>query len=53
MIAEIDAIVVDGRTYITEKVIESGRKLRIIARAGVGLDNIDINARKIYEGTIS
>ena len=53
MIAEIDAIVVDGRTYITEKVIESGRKLRIIARAGVGLDNIDIKSRKIYEGTIS
>lgn len=44
MIAEIDAIVVDGRTHITEKVIESGRKLRIIARAGVGLDNIDVKA---------
>jgi D-3-phosphoglycerate dehydrogenase len=51
MIVEIDAIVVDGRTCITEKVIESGRKLRIIARAGVGLDNIDVKAaekRGIY-----
>lgn len=42
MVEDIEAIVVDGRTYITEKVIESGRKLRIIARAGVGLDNIAV-----------
>lgn len=50
MIEEINAIVVDGRTYITEKVIESGRKLRIIARACVGLDNIDVKAAKKKRG---
>jgi D-3-phosphoglycerate dehydrogenase len=29
---------------VTEPVIAAGRKLRIIARLGIGLDNIDINA---------
>ncbi|MEE8354516.1 MAG: hydroxyacid dehydrogenase [Candidatus Bathyarchaeia archaeon] len=39
-----DAIVVRSRTEVTERVLEAGRMLKAVARAGVGLDNIDLNA---------
>ena len=46
-VPEFDAIVVRGRTKVTESVIRAGTKLRTIARSGVGLDNIDLeSARK-------
>ena len=38
------ALVVRNRTKVTADVIASAPKLKIIARAGVGLDNIDIKA---------
>jgi D-3-phosphoglycerate dehydrogenase/(S)-sulfolactate dehydrogenase len=38
------ALVVRNRTKVTADVIASASKLRVIARAGVGLDNIDIKA---------
>lgn len=40
------AIVVRSRTKVTREVIEKGRKLKIIARVGVGLENIDIKTAK-------
>ncbi len=43
-IPEYDAVVVRSRTKITSSVIEAGKKLRVIGRAGVGLDNIDVEA---------
>jgi D-3-phosphoglycerate dehydrogenase len=47
VIPEFDAIVVRGRTRVTDSVIRAGTKLRAIARSGVGLDNIDLeSARK-------
>ncbi|HVD36998.1 MAG TPA: 3-phosphoglycerate dehydrogenase, partial [Nitrososphaeraceae archaeon] len=36
-----DVIVVRSRTKITKPVIDSAAKVKIIARVGVGLDNID------------
>ena len=36
-----DVIVVRSRTKITRPVIDSAAKVKIIARVGVGLDNID------------
>jgi len=45
-IAEFDALVVRGRTKVTDAVIGAGTKLRAIARSGVGLDNIDIQAAR-------
>lgn len=46
-IAEFDAVIVRGRTKITGAVLNAGGKLKAIARAGVGLDNIDLEtARK-------
>ena len=43
-INEYDGIVVRSRTKVTREVIENASNLKIIARAGVGVDNIDLNA---------
>jgi D-3-phosphoglycerate dehydrogenase len=43
-IAGYDAIVVRSPTKLTADVIAAANKLRYIGRAGVGVDNIDINA---------
>ena len=45
-VGDFDAIVVRSRTKVTERVLEAGRRLKAVARAGVGLDNIDLNATK-------
>ena len=39
-----DVIVVRSRTKITEEVISNTKKAKIIARVGVGLDNIDVES---------
>jgi D-3-phosphoglycerate dehydrogenase len=44
MIADYDAIIVRSPTRVTADVIEAGRRLRFIGRAGVGVDNIDVYA---------
>ena len=44
IIPEYDALIVRSGTRVTAKVIEAARSLKVIARAGVGLDNIDIEA---------
>ena len=41
---EATALVVRNRTKVTADVIAAAPKLKVIARAGVGLDNIDIKA---------
>ena len=38
------ALVVRNRTQVTREIIEAAPNLKIIARAGVGLDNIDVKA---------
>src|SRR5207237_1314657 len=42
LIGEYDALVVRSETKVTSDVISAGKKLKVIARAGVGFDNIDI-----------
>ena len=44
IIGEYDALMVRSQTKVTAKIIEAGKKLKIIGRAGVGVDNIDIDA---------
>jgi len=44
IIGNYDALIVRSETQVTADVIKAGKKLQIIARAGVGLDNVDINA---------
>jgi D-3-phosphoglycerate dehydrogenase len=41
-----DVIVVRGRTRVTAEVIAAALSLKAIARSGVGLDNIDLEAAK-------
>jgi D-3-phosphoglycerate dehydrogenase/(S)-sulfolactate dehydrogenase len=43
-LAVAEALVVRNRTQVTRELIEAAPKLKVIARAGVGLDNIDIQA---------
>jgi len=42
--SEVDAIVVRSASKITRKVIEGAKHLRVIGRAGIGVDNIDLDA---------
>jgi len=37
-----DALIVRGRTKVTREVIDRGTRLKAIGRAGVGLDNVDV-----------
>ena len=39
-----DALIVRSATKVTREVIEAGKNLRIIGRAGVGVDNVDVEA---------
>ena len=41
-----DAIIVRSRTKVTQDVLKASKRLKVIARAGVGLDNIDIESAK-------
>ena len=39
-----DAMVVRSHTPVTRRVIEAGKSLKVIGRAGVSIDNIDVTA---------
>ncbi|MGH3303554.1 MAG: phosphoglycerate dehydrogenase [Streptosporangiaceae bacterium] len=43
-LAEVDAVIVRSATQIDAEAIAHGRRLRVVARAGVGLDNVDVDA---------
>ncbi len=42
MIPEFDGLVVRSRTKATREVIEAASNLKVIGRAGIGVDNIDV-----------
>lgn len=44
LVADAVAIVVRSETKITRKVVEAAPQLRVVGRAGVGVDNIDVEA---------
>ncbi len=44
IIGEYDALLVRSQTKVTKKIIEAAKNLKIIGRAGVGVDNIDVEA---------
>lgn len=44
IIADCDAMIVRSATKVTRKIIEASKKLKVIGRAGVGVDNIDLEA---------
>ncbi|MDQ3350172.1 MAG: phosphoglycerate dehydrogenase, partial [Acidobacteriota bacterium] len=43
-ISEADALVVRSETEVTQEVLAAARRLKVVARAGVGVDNIDLDA---------
>ncbi len=43
-IGDYDALMIRSQTKVTKKILEAGKKLKIVGRAGVGVDNVDIEA---------
>src|SRR5499425_1175656 len=44
IVAEADAIIVRSGTSVDREVIEKAARLRVVGRAGVGVDNVDVDA---------
>src|SRR4030043_2277574 len=44
IIPEYDAIIVRSETKLKAEIIEAGDRLKVIGRAGIGLDNVDLSA---------
>ena len=42
LIGNYEALVVRSQTQVTARVIAAGEKLQVIARAGIGIDNVDV-----------
>ncbi len=43
-----DGLIVRSRTKVTKDVIENGKKLKVIGRAGTGVDSIDVETAKAH-----
>src|SRR5919197_854457 len=44
VIAPYDALIVRSQTRVTADVLEAAENLKVVARAGIGLDNVDVEA---------
>jgi len=44
IIGEYDALLVRSQTRVTARIMEAGKNLKVVGRAGVGVDNIDLEA---------
>src|SRR5512140_3259005 len=44
LVKDVVAMVVRSETRVTRKVIEAAPQLRVVGRAGVGVDNVDVEA---------
>ena len=42
VIGEYDGLIIRSGTTVTKKVLDAGKKLRVVGRAGVGVDNVDV-----------
>jgi len=43
-IGPYEALIVRSQTQVTAEVIDAGENLKVVARAGIGLDNVDVEA---------
>ena len=43
LVAETEAMVVRSETKITRKLMEAAPRLKVVGRAGVGVDNVDVD----------
>ena len=48
VIGDYDALIVRSRTQVTAELLQAGTRLKIVARAGSGVDNIDVEAATRY-----
>ncbi|MDA8138795.1 MAG: phosphoglycerate dehydrogenase [Desulfobacteraceae bacterium] len=44
IIGQYDGLAIRSATKVTEEILEAGTKLKVVGRAGIGLDNVDIPA---------
>jgi D-3-phosphoglycerate dehydrogenase len=51
-VGEYDALIVRGRTRVTAEVFDAAKKLKVVGRAGVGVDNIDLESAKKHNVTV-
>jgi len=52
VVGEYDALIVRGRTKVTAAVFDAATKMKVVGRAGVGVDNIDLTAAKAHQVTV-
>ena len=52
IIDQYDAVIVRGRTKITDAVLSAAKNLQVVGRMGVGVDNIDLKAAKAHGVTV-
>jgi D-3-phosphoglycerate dehydrogenase len=50
--SEYDAMVVRGRTKVTPAIFDAAVKLKVVGRAGVGVDNIDLTSARSHNVTV-
>src|SRR5438067_561828 len=43
-VGDFDALVIRSATQVSAEVIEAGKSLKVIGRAGIGVDNVDVPA---------
>ncbi|MDP3721319.1 MAG: hydroxyacid dehydrogenase, partial [Anaerolineaceae bacterium] len=51
-VVDFDALIIRGRTKVTTAVFEAAKNLKVVGRAGVGVDNIDLAAAKTHGVTV-
>lgn len=44
LIADFDALLIRSDTQVTAKVLKAAKKLKVVGRAGIGVDNVDLDA---------
>lgn len=44
LVGDVDAMVVRSETKVTRKILEAATRLKVVGRAGVGVDNVDVEA---------
>ncbi len=52
VVGDYDAVIVRGRTKMIPAVFQAARNLKVVGRAGVGVDNIDLAAAKEHKVTV-
>jgi D-3-phosphoglycerate dehydrogenase len=52
LVSAYDALVVRGRTQVNAEVFSAATNLKVVGRAGVGVDNIDLAAANLHNVTV-